>query len=546
MPFTKNKYFPLLLALDSGLVLWLGWPVWPLAFLLFFGFVSILLLDEHFSNSDVKKPGLKFFIYTYIALLIWNTLTTWWVCYSTVGGGIIAIIFNSLLMSVPFLLFRFTKKVTGLKLGYLSFILYWLGFEYLHLNWDLSWPWLTLGNGFAMFPEWVQWYEYTGVLGGSLWLLIVNLLLFFGLRSVIFEERFEWKKFIIPVLLIIIPVVFSYYKRAGYKEKGDSVNVVLVQPNIDPYNEKFSGSPRFIPYQKQLDHLITLSETKLDSTIDYLVWPETAMPSGYWEDEISDYPMIQSLIGFLEKYPNLTLITGADTYIEYDSEQNASETARFKPDLGYYDVYNTAMQINPGGEISFYHKSKLVPGVEKMPYPEFFKFLEPLSIDMGGTTGSLGKQKERTVFKKSQIPNPKSQIAIAPAICYESIYGEFMTEYVLNGADFIFIITNDGWWKDTPGYKQHLNYATLRAIETKRSIARSANTGISCFINQKGDILQATGWWRQAVIKGTIISNDKMTFYTTYGDYIGRIAAFLAVAIFLSVIVKYITTIRKT
>ena len=546
MPFTKSKYFPLLLALDSGLVLWLGWPVLPTAFLLFFGFVSILLLDEHFSNSDVKKPGFKFFIYTYIVFLIWNTLSTWWVCYSTVVGGIVAIIFNSFLMSVPFLLFRFTKKVTGLKLGYLSFIIYWLGFEYLHLNWDLSWPWLTLGNGFAMFPEWVQWYEYTGVLGGSMWLLIVNLLLFFGLRSVIFKERFEGKKFIIPVLLIIIPVVFSYYKRAGYEEKGDPVNVVVVQPNIDPYNEKFSGSPHFIPYQKQLNRLITLSETKLDSTIDYLVWPETAMPSGYWEDEISDYPMIQSLIGFLEKYPNLTLITGADTYIEYDSEQNASETARFKPDLGYYDVYNTAMQINPRGEISFYHKSKLVPGVEKIPYPKFFKFLEPLAIDMGGTTGSLGKQKERTVFKKFEIRNSKFEIGIAPSICYESIYGEFMTEYVLNGANFIFIITNDGWWKDTPGYKQHLNYATLRAIETKRSIARSANTGISCFINQQGDILQATGWWGQAVIKGTIISNDKMTFYTTYGNYIGRIAAFLAVAIFLSAVVKYLTTLRKT
>src|SRR5207247_2436074 len=111
------------------------------------------------------------------------------------------------------------------------------------------------------------------------------------------------------------------------------------------------------------------------------------------------------------------------------------------------------------------------------------------SIDLGGTSGSLGMQKERTVFKtQSTINNPQSAIFIAPAICYESIYGDFLSAYIRNGAEFIAVITNDGWWGDTPGYIQHENYARLAAIEFRRDIARSANTGISCFINQKGDI----------------------------------------------------------
>ena len=102
----------------------------------------------------------------------------------------------------------------------------------------------------------------------------------------------------------------------------------------------------------------------------------------------------------------------------------------------------------------------------------------------------------------------------------------------------IFIITNDGWWGNTAGHKQHLHYASLRAIETRRSIARSANTGISAFINQRGDIEQATEYWEPAVIQGTIRANDQMTFYGRHGDYLARTAAWLSVFVFLAALVK--------
>ncbi|MCK5169803.1 MAG: apolipoprotein N-acyltransferase, partial [Bacteroidales bacterium] len=119
-------------------------------------------------------------------------------------------------------------------------------------------------------------------------------------------------------------------------------------------------------------------------------------------------------------------------------------------------------------------------------------------------------------------------------------YGEFVTDYIKNGADFIFVITNDGWWGNTAGYKQHLNYSQLRAIETRRSIARSANTGISAFINQRGEILSRTQWWVRDAIKDTIKANTELTFYVKYGDYIGRLAGFLAIFIFLYAFVQSI------
>ena len=89
------------------------------------------------------------------------------------------------------------------------------------------------------------------------------------------------------------------------------------------------------------------------------------------------------------------------------------------------------------------------------------------------------------------------------------------------------IITNDGWWKNTAGHKQHLSYASLRAIETRRSIARSANTGISAFINQKGDIESQTKWWEEAYLNKELNLNNKITIFVKYGDLVGRVSGFL-------------------
>ncbi len=127
---------------------------------------------------------------------------------------------------------------------------------------------------------------------------------------------------------------------------------------------------------------------------------------------------------------------------------------------------------------------------------------------------------------------------MAPVICYESVYGDFVGEYVKNGASLIGIITNDGWWSDSPGHNQHLQYATLRAIETRRDIARSANTGISAFINQKGEITQQTAWWVPATSRATVHLNTEQTFYVRYGELIGPACQVLAVLLLVLTVVR--------
>src|SRR5690606_16142321 len=197
-----------------------------------------------------------------------------------------------------------------------------------------------------------------------------------------------------------------------------------------------------------------------------------------------------------------------------------------------FDMFNTACFLSDTGEIAFYHKSKLVPGVEIMPYPQVFGFVSELLFSLGGTSGGYGRQKTPTVFAGEE------GIQVAPAICYESIYGEFMSKFVQQGAGLIFIITNDGWWGNTPGHRQHLHYARLRAIELRRSIARSANTGISAFIDQRGQVLQPTEYWTQDVLRATLLVNKELTFYARFGDYLGRTAAWLSILVFLSALVK--------
>lgn len=523
-----------LLALATGVILWLGWPVKPLAFFLFFGFVPLLYIEHHIVQSHQhKSPGYTFFKYGYLAMFFWNLFTTWWVMHSTVPGGIAAVVFNALFQCAPLMAFYFTKKYLGRTIGYISFVVYWVAFEQFHLTWDLSWPWLTLGNGFATLNQWVQWYEYTGFLGGSVWVLTVNVLLFQAFIH--YPQRINWKKTILPLILVLVPIAISYAILAGYMEQGQDVEVVVVQPNIDPYHEKYASHENFIPNEKQMERLISLSEQQLTPATKFVVWPETSLriDEGYWEERLDSYPSIQQLKAFLQRHPGLELVAGIDSYTFYGDNKDASATVRHLEGFGYYDSFNAGMHINTAGEIDLYHKSKLVPGVEKLPYPGFFKFLGPLAIDLGGTVGSVGSQATRDVF----FYKPQPSIGAAPVICYESIYGEYVSEYVRNGATMIFVFTNDGWWSDSPGYKQHLQYATLRAIETRRSVARSANTGISAFINQKGEIVQRSGWWVQAALRGTIKSNQQRTFYTRTGEYIGHTALWAALALFVIAVV---------
>ena len=499
----QKMFRKLLLCLISAFLLVFSWPPSGFPFLIFGAFVPLFFVLE----GLIKKRSA--FLYSFIVFVLWNIFTTYWIYNASLFGAIAAVLVNSFLMASVISIFFWLKSKFNDRRAWWALLSFWLSFEYLHLNWDLSWPWLTLGNVFSHYPKFIQWYEFTGVLGGSFWVVLVNILLFHSFKNK--------SNYALSSLAIVLPLLISFFIQFD-DDGGKNVEVVVVQPNIDPYSEKFDG----LTSMQQLDKFIQLAETKLDSNTNYLIGPETAIVDGLWENNIENAAEIIRLKLLIDQYPDLNIVIGAVTYKAYTELDEIPYTARkFLGSEAYYDVYNSAIQINKSA-ISIYHKSKLVQGVEFTPFPSILEKLEFLAIDLGGISGSLGTQDFREVF-------PSASAQIAPIICYESIFGEYTTDYARNGADLFTIITNDGWWKDTPGYKQHLNYASLRAIECRKAIARSANTGISAFIDSRGNIKQKTNWDEEVVIKDIVKTNTTQTFYMTFGDYIGRLSAFIAV-----------------
>jgi apolipoprotein N-acyltransferase len=521
----------LLYAISSGLLLALAWPTYGFPLLLFFAFVPLLYVEFKVRNSKKKYMKWKVLGLAYLSFFLWNLTTTYWLYFSTPFGGAFAILVNSLLMALVFLLYHIVAKRTGFSAASAFLISIWMVFEKLHLAWEFSWPWLNLGNAFSEFQNWVQWYEYTGTFGGTLWVWLANIACF---KAVLLYKEFKDKTFIYRGifkmgLLILIPIGVSYLILSQVNEQGETMEVVILQPNINPYTEKYNTTDTRIG-----ELLLELSEEKVSKDTKLIVAPETVFADGTVLPNFERSEAAFFARQIINRYPQVNFLSGISFFERFsDPDKVRAQSNQLGPN-DWYDDYNSAFLMTSDSEPQLYHKSKLVVGVENFPYQEILKpILGDVMIDLGGTVAMKTTQEDREVFLLN------NRWATAPIICYESVYGAYVTGYVKNGADFLSIITNDAWWGNTQGHKQHLSYAKLRAIETRRDVVRSANTGISAFINQKGKVTKSLGYEKRGSIKSDIHLNTEKTFYVKYGDYLARIAQFLALFIFLFAIVKY-------
>lgn len=516
MNFLKIPFFQQFLAATAGgLILWLSWPADGLVWLKFVALAPMLALPEIYPQIR----GGRFFLLSYWAFLIWNFCSTWWVWNASPEGAVAAIVFNSLFMALVFRMGLFVRRNMGVVRGALGLVSLWLAFEFLHQRWDLAWPWLTLGFGFATMPEWVQWYQWTGPLGGSAWILGCNYAVARLFRSA--DPLFFAKRLATALLVIGLPVIFSYIMYFG-KDKREirSLRITLLQPNIDPWNEKFDG----LTPQAQVAKLLAMAGS---SPADLYVAPETSVPIALWEKELYKDSLFGRFQAFVEAHPGSAFILGLSTQDVFrEGAEGVPPSAEPVGDGLYVDDYNTAAFLTSGQPPRLYHKSKLVPGPEMLPFPRILKPLQDKVFGrLGGLIGNLGTQKERSVFRM-----PGSELGIAPSICYESVFPDFMAGFVRNGARLIAVITNDGWWGDTPGYRQHFAYARILAVSLGVPVVQSANTGISGFISPKGDVLAQTHYWESAILHRTLVipTSGAPTFFARYGDWPGRLGLLVA------------------
>jgi apolipoprotein N-acyltransferase len=480
MNIRKNIF----LALTSGLLLGLPWSASSLFFVVFIAWGPLLLLEEevrHHANPYA------IFNYAFVSFLMWNIIGTWWVTQAQLVGAILIILANSLLQALVFWLASRIRTILKIPLLF-PFLLIWMGYEHFHLSWDLAWPWLNLGNALATVPKLIQWYEFTGVRGGTLWIILTN----FAALKVYDTYREKGPGSIVPagaitLMLFLIPIVVSYLIFQNFEEKGETVNIALIQPNLDPYTEKFDPDN----YARHVEAFFRTADAIVDDETQYLFGPETQIVQQIDERDPAASIYYRDLLEFRKKYPKLNILLGVHSYQKLSNE-NVPPGSRFNSEENfYYEAFNTALFL-PSGSASapqFYHKTKLVPLFERMPFVQYLGFLGKYSL--------------------------------------ESIFGPYCSRNLPTEEGFICMITNDGWWKNTPGYLHHFNFSPVRAIENRRDFVRVANTGISALINAKGMVIAKTPWWEKATLKGKIHLRRGQTFFARHGDYPGRISLVL-------------------
>ena len=474
--FALEKIPAAALSLLSAVLLSVPWwtisPVGSLV--LFVGFVPLFVLQQKLHQAG--RRGFLWWVALSIAL--WIVGEMWWASLAFWGAIPAAVLAGTASLWPAWAVYHWVWKRGKRALAYTVLVSWWVALEAWYAVGDVSFPWQTLGNAFAWAPEWVQWYSLTGQYGGSVWAMVGNIAIFTALS----KHRVWW----FAAAWVAVPIGASAILYYTYKEPTPTVEVAAIQPNIDPYTEKFTS-----------DGLATVLElaATAPSTTQLYVAPETTIYAGLDWDHILESPSILRVQAFLREHnPGASFVVGA------------SVMERGK-------MHNSSLWIDTTG-VRCYHKGKLVIGVEVVP--SFLTWIAR-SVDLGGYVGSYGKSAERTVFEGGGLK-------VGVPICYESIFGGYYAEWAVRGAELMCIITNDGWWGDTEGHRHHAAYARLRAVETRRAVVRSANTGISELVSPRGDVVAELGWDKRGVVVGKVALNREKTAYVVWGDWVVRLS----------------------
>lgn len=513
----------MLLVLVTGLLLGFSFPPFHIEWIAFVAFIPFLFAME---GAGSYREVLKL---TYFGFLVFNIIAIYWVGgwnkqtdpFMMIGGAAL-VIGHPLFFVVPMLFYYFIRKRFG-QVAVLLFPFLYLSFEHLHSITQVAFPWLTVGYSQCYNLADIQFASVTGLFGISLQLLIVNALLAYALMQWLKEPKISRRGVVIPVslalLFVIVPEIYGFAVLANARLSSFKrhMRVTIIQPNINPY-AKWEGTPEEIlrTYEKE-------TYRALPRKADLVVWPETAIPFyillpqfGYYRNELQNFV----------DTTGISLLSGlplAHFYADSNKAQPSSHYDEFMRE--YYDAYNGAALFMPNiRHYQTYGKIILVPFAERLPYANHLSFLiKPLKWGVGISNWARGK--DTTVFRML------NGTRFSTVICYESVFPGYVREFAKKGADFLIVITNDGWYGNTSGPYQHAAYAIMRAVENRRAIVRSANTGISEFIDPWGRYIgKPTEYGVAASLTATIPLNNKVTFYSEHGNWIAHLAEIISAA----------------
>ncbi len=486
-------------SLTAGMLLGISFSPFPFPFALLTVPAFVLLLRL----TDLTDSAREMAYVSYAGLLLWNIITTYWLMFATVAGGIAAILANSAIMTLPLMVIwhlRHRRLPTALNAVLVPAV--WLTYEFLHFRWDLSWPWLSLGNAFATAPWLVQYIAVTGMLGITFWIVLLAWLIYRNAAGSI-----------LLLILLAPPVGSLLYYIIHEPEPSGHLEVAIMQPNYDSYLH-LSGYPDAIT---PLEELLELTSEAITPDTRIVFWPENSIEALI----IQDYPgQADRLIFDHVRRWDIPLVAGASFLRRYDE---GSEPPVIRGHYGNkpFNIYNSALGFYPDGTIDFYLKAKLVPMVERVPFVHALSRMDLLDWVDWNELAMFGRGRQTDMFDVDGHSVPA-------LICYDSVYPDWVRRFVDQGAAFLVVITNDGWWGHTSGHIQHYEYARLRAVETGRTVLRSANNGLSGVIRANGDIAVKTEYWTRDRFTYSVPVYEGKTFYVRYGDWIGWICLLLS------------------
>jgi len=508
---------PTLASISAGVLFGISFPPFPFPFQLF-ALLAIAIWVEIIRNSRSARNALTLLFY---GLLPANLVISYWLMMATVGGGIAAVVAKAVVMALmllPFIVLIRAKSYTASTLQLLGLAAAWVFAEGIDLYWDLSYPWLWIGNAWAELPAFYQYISLTGILGLSAWVAFCALVLhkwLFMETERGSEELANWNNYA-SIAIIFLPLIgsiayFNLVKEVEIEAVAEEskISTLLVQPNHDSYAE-YGG---FKSYAEALEALITLTDSAITEQTEIIYWPENALDPFIMNRQQNRYQLkVQTAVNSW----GIPLITGTTFREYYDVEKDSVPlVVRNRDSQNPVKLFNSAVAFKPEQkEPIIYKKMRLVPLVEKLPFEEFLVSTNFLGFDWEEWS-LFGQGDSLEVYNLIEGKN-----ALAPAlICYDSAYPELGFLAADQAFNYLAVITNDGWWGNSSGHIQHLALSRLRAVESGKWLVRAANNGISGVISPRGILSHETQYWTKTTISTTIPLVQGNTFFHRFGNW---------------------------